>query len=88
MTTSSVALPPLAIETADEVFGAIPASDVAAALYVREVTLVAWRRRGHGPPSLRLGPQVTLYPTEPLRRWWASPDARRTRRRVLRRSPA
>jgi hypothetical protein len=86
MTNTQGPLPPLAVETADEVFGSIPAADVASALCVRRKTLAAWRRRGVGPPSLRFSHSVTLYPTEPLRRWWASPAASRSRRRVQHRS--
>ena len=88
MTTDHGPLPPLEIETADEVFGAVPAADVAAALCVHRRTLMEWRRRGVGPPSFKPGRLLTLYPLQPLRLWWASSDATRTRRRVEQRRPA
>jgi hypothetical protein len=87
MTTTPGPLPALDIDTADELFGAIPAPYVAAALCVRRRTLAAWRRRGVGPPSMRLGHLLTLYPTGALRQWWESPAARRSRLRVQQRRP-
>jgi hypothetical protein len=84
MTTTPGPPPPLVIETADELFDAIPAPDVAAALCIRRNTLAAWRRRGVGPPCFNAARLLTLYPTDPLRQWWATPAASRTRRRVQR----
>jgi hypothetical protein len=76
----------LTIDTTDELLGAIPAADVATALCVRRNTLATWRRKGVGPPSMRICRQLILYPTERLFEWWASPAATRTRRRALQRS--
>ena len=82
LTRASEDLPVISLDTTDELFGAIPAGYVAVALGVRQRTLTDWRRRGFGPPSMRLGRFLTLYPAEGLLQWWASPAASRTRRRV------
>lgn len=71
----------LALDTADAVFGAVSAAVVAKAVGVRRETLASWRRRGKGPPSMRIGRLLTLYPIEDLRRWWGSPAAAYLRRR-------
>lgn len=76
----------LALDTVDAVFGAVSAAVVAEAVGVRRETLAAWRRRGTGPPSMRIGRLLTLYPVEDLCRWWASPAAAYLRRRQRRRA--
>jgi hypothetical protein len=89
MSTARGPLPPLAIDTTDELLGSIPEADVVAALTVRPGTLATWRRRGAGPPSFKLGRFLRLYPLRSLHQWWVSPEAARTRRLVqLRKSRA
>lgn len=75
---------PPALDTTDEVFGSVPAAVVAEALGVRRSTLATWRRLGKGPPFMRLGRLLTVYPVGGFYRWWSSPGASRHRRRRLR----
>ena len=77
---------PLELDTTNEVFCSVPAAAVAEALGVRRSTLATWRRRGSGPPFMRLGRLLTVYPTRDLRRWWLSPQASRVRGRCVRRA--
>lgn len=78
---AAVVTVPLEIDATDEVFGAVPAAAVAEAIGIRRSTLAAWRRRGFGPPSMRLGRLLTVYPLADLHGWWTTPAASRLRRR-------
>lgn len=79
---------PLELDTTNEVFCSVPAAAVAEALGVRRSTLATWRRRSSGPPFMRLGRLLTVYPIGDLRRWWLSPEASRLRVRRIRRAQA
>lgn len=62
-------LNPNAINFEDDLSGNVTAPIAAMFLGITTSTLAAWRQRNYGPPYIRTGTRIVLYPKADLVQW-------------------